>query len=250
MKGEQDRAVIGELAVASGALVEQGGSCTAGVDTLLDALADEAEAAAGFAGDLDRDEERSSFRRLVVGAMARLARSTDARRAFRAHPRASRAVRAIAERSEWHVFYLVELLDMLDDEPLWLVEGDRVSRWRVTGVRNCFELITLLEGHDVFALDDAALRTSRGYYTGEYLQVRSGLVRDIIQTMIPGDMRPTDLPRFDGIPVVVRTATGVHRSWDAAFVSPIHDALHPSVVKEVDLDDVAAGALLARMARP
>jgi hypothetical protein len=246
---------IGELAVASGALVEQGGSPLAGLDALLDAIAIAGETLAphGEQLDLDRGEAgrglaadvrgwAQAFRRLVVGAMARLARSVPARARFRGHARAVAAVRALDEHAPaWHVTYLVEVLDLLDDAPLLLVETEpaKVTRMRVTGIRNGAHLIMLLEGND-------ALSTSRGYYTWHYFRAGERAI-DIIQTMIPVDFRAIDLPIFEGARVVVRTPTGVHRSWSESFVSPIHDALGATITIEAELPDPAA--ICARMKR-
>ena len=259
--------IVGELAVASGALVEQGGSPTESLGVLLDALANGAEAlvAAGPAfddADLDRGEppqelapaERGwvrAFRRVVVGTMARLARSADARKLARAHSRLDGAIRALSGRIQsWHVGYIQEILDMLDDAPLLLVDTDAntITRLRANGVRNCFHLITLLEGHDPFALTDDSLHTSRGFYTWRYLGIPSNRAIDQIQTMIPGDLRAVDIPLFEGTRVVVRTSNDVHRSWDMSFVSPIHDALRSTVTTELQLSDDDARALRERMA--
>src|SRR5262249_49920655 len=151
----------------------------------------------------------------------------------RAHARLDAAVRALGQRIHaWHVIYIHEVLDMLDDAPLLLVEGDAITRLRVDGIRNCFHLITLLEGHDPFALTGDSVGRSRGYYTWRYLSITSNRARDIIQTMIPGDLRAVDLPQFDGTRVVVRTPTGVQRSWETSFVSPIHDELRSMITME------------------
>jgi hypothetical protein len=258
--------IVGELAVASGALVEQGGSPTESLGVLLDALATGSEilVAAGPALDdanLDRGEapealapaERGwvrAFRRIVVGMMARLARSVGARKLARAHPRLDGAIRALADRiSAWHLSYIVEVLDMLDDAPLVLVdtEANTVTRLRADGIRNCFHLLTLLEGHDPFALTEETLQTKRGYYTWRYLAVATDRAIDQIQTMIPGDLRAVDIPQFDGTRVVVRTPHDVHRMWDMSFVSPIHDALHSTITVENTLSESDARALVDRM---
>jgi len=260
---------IAQLAIASGALVERGGSPLRGLDLLLDAVTRGARVLAD-APDLDADAiDRATppvglppaaeawvhaFQRVVVGTMARLARSVEARQRARAHADFARAVRALHEATAaWHAFFLCEVLDMLDDAPVFLVETDtgKVTRLRVTGIRNCFHLITLLEGHDPFELADrgeSAVSTSRGYYTWRYLTITSDRAIDIVQTMIPGDLRALDLPQFEGTRVVVRTPTGVHRSWDLNFVSPIHDALQSSVVTDAELPEADARTLRERMA--
>jgi len=259
--------IIGELSIASGALVEQGGSPTESLGVLLDALANGADTlvAAGLALDeanLDRGEapeelapaERGwvrAFRRLVVGTMARLARSVDARKLARAHSRLDTSIRALSERiHSWHVGYIQEVLDMLDDAPLLLVdtEANTITRLRVNGIRNCFHLITLLEGHDPFALTEDSLATHHGFYSWRYLGITNGRAIDQIQTMIPGDLRAVDIPMFDGTRVVVRTPNDVHRSWDMSFVSPIHDALRSMVTTELQLPDADARTLRERMA--
>ncbi|HEU4726545.1 MAG TPA: hypothetical protein VFT22_01595 [Kofleriaceae bacterium] len=259
-------ATLGELAVASGALVEQGASATESLGVLLDALAAGATSLAAAPGLADADLDRGAapramappardwagaYHRLVVGAMARLARSTEARALARAHSHLDAAIRALAGRIQaWHVTYLHEVLDMLDDAPLLLVDTatDTITRLRVTGIRNCFHLITLLEGHDPFDLVGDTLSTGRGYYTWRYLGVTSDRAIDIVQTMIPGDLRARDLPAFEGTRVVVRTPTGVRRSWDTSFVAPIHDALRSTIVTEAELAPAAARALRDRMA--
>lgn len=252
--------IVGELAIASGALVEQGGSATESLGVLLDALADGVSALAAVPDKLDLDKASGppvggwtpAFRRLVVGAMARLARSVAAREQARAHPRLVDAMRALTKaHPAWHATYISECLDMLDDTPILLVDqtNDAVSRLRVTGIRNCFHLFTVLEGHDPASLAGESVSTHFGYYIWRYLQITSNLAADIIQTMIPGDFQARDLPMFDGVRVVVRTKDGPHRSWDTAFVAPIHDALKSSIVVETQLSSEEARALRERMAK-
>jgi hypothetical protein len=249
-----DPVAVAYLAVASGALVEQSGSPVAALGVLLDALADAATtlAAAGDAlddADLDAGTAPDTlephartwarvFARLVVGTMARLARSVEARAAARAHPRLDAAIRALQDRADaWHVRFIIEMLDILDGE-LLLVEPPRVTWMRAIGIRSCFHLLAVLED---------ANGTTRGYYTWRYLTVSSNRAIDQIQTMLPGDLRALDIPAFDGIRVVVRTPKDVHRMWDDAFVSPVHDALDSSVVVERELPEAEARALIERM---
>ncbi len=258
------------LVVASGALVENGGTPLESIDAVLDALraATNALLTAGSAlegVDLDRGNAPAglgelalawvpAFRRLVIGAMARLARSVPARQRARAHRELDTGMRRLAELCEgWHIRYILAILDMLDDTPLLLVETETgaITRYRATGIRNNFHLITLLEGLDPFELAarrDQLVRASRGYYNWGYLGITSNLARDVIQTMIPGDARATDLPQFEGTRVVVRTPTGVQRSWDFAFVAPIHDALRSTLEVEQVLTASEARALLECMA--
>ncbi len=265
--------IAGYLAMASGALVEQGASTSLGLDAILDQLADGARilAAAGPGleaaeldgrdpppAELERDERRwvAAFKLHVIAAMARLARDPGARRRLRAHPGLEAAVRALAARVESnHLYYLVEILDMLDDAPLVVADlrTGRITRHRVLGVRNGFHLMTLLDGKDPHALCAAGERiitAEHGYFTWPALtRTASGWGTKGLGAMLWGESRVVDLPDFEGVRVVLRgEPVFASRSWDIAFVAPLHDALRESLVLERELPAAEAEALLARIA--
>jgi hypothetical protein len=263
--------VSGYLCVASGALVEDGASTTLCLDRILDRLADGAAllAAAGPAledADLDemhepppaalgRDERRwiAAFKSHVLGAMARLARDADARKQARAHPRLAPAIRALAQRIEAeHLRYIVEVLDLLDDEPLVLVDlrrGGHVTRYRAFAVRNGFHLMTLLDGHDPHALRDRNVEARSGYFAWPALvEAEGGFATAGPDAWLRGELRSVDLPRFEGVRTVLRTATTFGRTWSAALVAPFHGELRESLVIEHELSPDEARPLLQRMA--
>lgn len=276
---EHHAEIAGFMCVASGALVEDGASTTLGLDTILDRMADGAAllAAAGPAlADANLDDPRTpppaalaeperrwvaGWKLHVRGVMARLARDVAARARARAHPRFAPAVRALAERT-WahHLRYLVEVLDMLDDEPLHVIDlcaGGTLTRYRAFGIRNGFHLMTILDGHDPFELarrsqdDDGGFVTARhGYYTWAALEraADGGFFANHLGSLLWGEPRALDLPRYEDVRTVIRTRPSLARSWDTAFVVPIHDALREELVVEQALSVDEARPVLERIA--
>jgi hypothetical protein len=264
--------VSGFLCIASGALVEDGASTLLGMDAILDQLADGAEilAASGSAldeADLDamadpppaalaRDERRwvAGWKSHVRGAMARLARDIETRKLARAHPRLTPAVRALAARtSAHHLRYIIEILDMLDDTRLDVVDlpGGKITRMRVSGIRNGFHLMTLLDGKDPFRIAGEHVTAEHSYFTWRGLVASpDGWSTRGLGELVWGEMRALDLPEFEGVRTVLRAASVFgSRSWDASFVSPIHDALRESLVVESVVEPAGARPVLERMAR-
>jgi len=264
--------VSGYMCIASGALVEDGGSTRLGLDAILDRLADGAEllAAAGPAldeADLDemadppppalaRDERRwvAGWKSHVRGAMARLARDVEARKQARAHPRLEPAVRALAARtSAHHLRYMLEVLDMLDDAPLAVVDlpAGQITRMRVSGIRGGFHLMTLLDGEDPFAIAGEHVTAKHSYFTWRALvEEPPGWSTTGLGALVWGEMRAVDLPLFEGVRTVLRRDSVFgSRSWDASFVAPIHDALRESLVVEEVVAPAAARPLLERIAK-
>ena len=253
-------------AIASGGLVENGADPTLGADAVVDALcAVCARIAAAMPADpagidLDRGtgggDDVRAFPLLVVGAMARLARDVALRKRFRAHPSAA-AIRAIDEATGAnHAHYLASVLDMLDDEPLLVVElggpDPKVRRVRAFGVRNGFHLITLLENKDPRALvaqGATSVTSSFGWFTWPAIEkVRQRFIAKELGASLWGEMFARDLPQFDGVRVAVRAPPVLaSRSWSIGFVAPIHDALVERVVDEGALAVADARALLDRM---
>lgn len=259
--------IAGFMCVASGALVEDGASTRLGLGTILDRMAEGAEilAAAGPAlegenldasvppsQELAEVERRwvAGWKNHVRGAMARLARDVDARKQLRAHPRFEPAVRALVERT-WahHLRYIVEVLDMLDDEPITLVDltrGGTITRYRAFGIRNGFHLMTLLDGSEPRG---DFVHAKHGYYTWPALEAKAdGFVAEHLGYLLWGEPRARDLPRFEGVRTIVRTRPGMSRSWDTSFVVPIHEALREQLVVEAELSPAEARPVLERIA--
>lgn len=268
--------VSGFMSVASGALVEEGASTTLGLDTIFDWLADGAELlvnAGPVLDDANLDDDRNpppaglapeerrwvaGFKNHVRGAMARLARDVTARKRMRAHARLDAALRALAERTyAHHVRYVMEVLDMMDDEPITvidLVAGGVVCRVRAFGVRNGFHLMTLLDGGDPFALRESGadfVQAQHGYFTWPALERTAGgaFVAHHLGSLLWGEPRALDLPRFEGVRTIIRTTPVMARSWDTAFVVPIHDALKEQIVVEDELSVAESRPILERIAR-
>jgi hypothetical protein len=264
--------VAGQLCVVSGALVEMGGSTRIGFDAILDALADGAAILASSGSSLEGvnldsndspprglalEERRwvSTFKFHVVGAMARLARDVECRKRARAHPRLDGAVRDLEKRIEsHHVHYLIEILDMLDDEPLLVVDLQRarITRLRVMAVRNGFHLMTLLDGKDPFALVRDGLDSvtaDHGYFTWPAIDLDGNkFVAKHHGHILWGEMRALDLLRFEGVRAVLRThKTFASRGWAVSLVAPIHDALRESLAVEAELSRDESLALMKRM---
>jgi hypothetical protein len=266
---EHHAEISGLMCIASGALVEDGASTTLGLDTILDRMADGAEtlAAAGPAlesenldanvlpsKELGEVERRwvAGWKSHVRGAMARFARDVVARKRARAHPRFEPAVRALVERT-WanHLRYVVEVLDMLDDEPITLVDltrGGTIVRYRALGIRNGFHLMTVLDGHDLSARADF-VHAKFGYFTWPALAAKAdGFVAEHLGYLLWGEPRARDLPRFEGVRTIVRTRPTMSRSWDTSFVAPIHEALRAQLVVETELSVNEARPVLERIA--
>ncbi|MDQ3336470.1 MAG: hypothetical protein M4D80_14980 [Myxococcota bacterium] len=274
-KGIEHHAEIsGLMCVASGALVEDGASTLLGLDTILDRMADGAEilANAGPAledADLDAQniapptalaevERRwvAGWKSHVRGAMARLARDPRARKRLRAHPRFEPAVRKLVERT-WanHLRYIVDVLDMLDDEPVHVIDlcaGGTLTRYRAFGIRNGFHLMTILDGHDPAELvaQEADFVTAKyGYYSWPALaRTAAGNFEAVgLGCLLWGEPRANDLPQFEGVRTVIRTAPSMTRSWDVNFVVPIHEALREQLVVESQLSIEESRPILERM---
>lgn len=263
--------ISGHLCVASGALVEMGASTQLGLDTILDDLAEGATVLAAAPLDhvdldggepppktLERDQRRwaAGFHRHVVGAMARLARDVAARKRARAHPRLGAAVAALGEQvAANHVQYLVEIMNMLDDEPLLVVDlpAGRAVRSRAYGGRSGFHLMTVLDGKDPFALVERGhtfVEADHGYFTWPAIEETTrGFEATGAGHLLWGEMRAVALPLFEGVRTVLRGRKLLaSRMWEVALVAPIHDALRESVVVEEELSTGDALPLLRRMA--
>ncbi len=265
--------------IASGSLVEAGATPATGIDIVLDVVARIAEALVPLAeadkdlpldGPAGPDDKAAceapaparAWPLAVVGAMARLARDVDARKRLRAHPGAG-AVRAIFEATgAQHAGFLTSVLDMLDDEPLLLIELDGprpvVRRLRAFGVRGGFHLIALLEGRDCMAHARSGARTvevEAGWFTWGALEVIDGRPRARhLGNSLWGEMRAVDLPRlprgvvpaFDDVRVAVRDKKLLGgRFFSVNFIAPIHDALEDKLVDEGALAPADADALIA-----
>jgi len=273
-KGVDHHAEIsGLMCIASGALVEDGASTTIGLDTILDRMADGAEllAVAGDALDeanldaqvappaaLAEVERRwvAGWKSHVRGAMARFARDVEARKRARAHPRFEPAVRKLVERT-WanHLRYIVEVLDMLDDEPLTVVDlcaGGTITRYRAFGVRNGFHLMTLLDGFDPAELARGRadfVQAKHGYYTWPALTATAnGFEAENLGYLLWGEPPALHLPRFERVRTIVRTRPTMARSWDVNFVVPIHETLRERLVVEAELSAAEARPVLERIA--
>jgi hypothetical protein len=269
--GDDHAEIAGILCVASGALVEDGASPMIGIDRIIDRMADGAELlATANLDDANLDEMRAAppkelpenVRRWVAGwkshvrgAMARLARSVDARKRLRAHPRFEPAVRALAERT-WanHLRYVVEVLDMLDDEPLHVIDlcaGGTLVRYRAFGMRSGFHLMTVLDGYHPFTLSRATdyVHAKHGYFTwGALYETKDGFAANALNMMLWGEPRAADIPRFEGVRTIIRTPLPFARSWDAHFIAPVHEAMPEQLVVEKELSIEESRPILARIA--
>lgn len=268
-----DPRAAGWLSVSSGGLVEAGADPAIGFDLLLDALAlgtgilaANRAALAASGGDLDAlatsppaglPPEASAWLRAfpvhVVGLMARLARAAELRRRMQAHEPLARALRSLAEEtSSDHLFYLTQVLGMYDGELLVAeVDRPRVRRYQASGIRNGFQLITLLEGH---AETDRPITARRGWFTWPALEVEEGwlggrrfLAKDLA-FMLWGEPPVGTLPTYEGRLVALSTESALRRSWDGAFVAQLHPALESKVVLVEELEAGAGRSLLERIA--
>ncbi len=262
----------GILCVASGALVEDGASPTLGVATILDRLAAGAEILLGSTlEDARLDDERkpppkalpelerrwiAGWKNHVRGAMARLARDVTVRRALREHARLVAGLRALTERTTAnHLRYLTELLDMLDDEPLHVIDltkGGTLARYRAYGIRNGFHLMTVLEGYRPFALCRdrvESVTATHGYYSWFALEDKAQrFVAGNLMAMLWGEPTASTLPRFEGVATIIKAPPTMSRSWDTHFLSPLHEAMPEKLVLEHELSVEESQPILRRIA--
>lgn len=263
--------IFGLMCVASGALVEDGASTLLGLDTILDRMADGAEILAkAEIDDVNLDAQTpppqslpfvertwvAGFKEVVRGAMARLARDHVARRRLRDHARLATALRALAERNYAnHVHYVVEILDMLDDEPLHVVDlcAGTITRYRAYGIRSGFHLMTILDGQnptDVIASGADFVQAKYGYYTWPALEQKPDgtFVAYHLGSLLWGEPPAATLPMFEGVRTIVRTHPTMARSWDVRFIASIHEGLRERLVEEHVLPPEEARPILARIA--
>jgi hypothetical protein len=245
------------------------------LDTIIDRMADGAAllAAAGAAlddADLDATDvappdalswhERrwvAGWKSFVRGLMARLARDVNARKKLRAHPRFEPAVRALAERT-WanHLRYVLEVLDMLDDEPLHVIDlcaGGVVRRYRAFGIRNGFHLMTVLDGQIPFDTRAKFITAKHGYYTWSALsETANGFEATELMALLWGEPRALDLPQYEGVRTIIKAPASpgrqaMTRSWDVSFVAPIHPELREQLVLEQELSIDESRPILRRI---
>jgi hypothetical protein len=263
--------IFGLMCVASGALVEDGASTLLGLDTILDRMADGAELLAEadmLNVSLDAQTPPppelpfvlrtwvAGFKEIVRGAMARLARDHVARKRLQNHARLAKALRALAEKQYAnHVHYVVEILDMLDDEPLHVIDlcAGTITRYRAYGIRNGFHLMTILDGQnpaDVIASGADFVHAKHGYYTWPALEQKPDgtFVAEHLGSLLWGEPPAVSLPMFEGVRTVIRAHRAFSRSWDTHFIAPIHEALRERLVEEHVVPAEDARLILARIA--
>lgn len=262
----------GLLCVAAGALVEDGASPTIGASTILDRLADGAEILAASTLEGARLDEMlepppaalpelerrwiAGWKNHVRGAMARLARDVTVRRQLREHARLVAALRVLVERTDAnHVRYLAEQLDMLDGEPLHVIDltnNGTLSRYRAFGIRSGFHLMTVLEGHRPFELcmqGAESVTAKLGYYTWPGLEETSrGFEVTDLMAMLWGEPPAISLPRYEGVVTIVKTRATMARSWDTHFLAPLHEAMPEQLVLETALSAAESLPILRRIA--
>jgi hypothetical protein len=263
--------IFGLMCVASGALVEDGASTLLGLDTILDRMADGAEILAeADLDDVNLDAQTpppqslpfvqrtwvAGFKEVVRGAMARLARDHVARKQLRDHVRLEAALRALAEKKYAnHVHYVTEILDMLDDEPLHVVDlcAGSITRYRAFGIRNGFHLMTILDGQnpaDVIASGADFVQAKYGYYTWPALEQKADgtFVAQHLGSLLWGEPPAATLPMFEGVRTIIRAHPAFARSWDTHFIAPLHEALNERLVAEHVVPPEEARPILLRIA--
>lgn len=208
---------------------------------------------------------------LLAAVIPTLARDADARRGARAHARLVDAMRTLDARLRRHdpryddvphervflgptvrqVYALRELVETRDDEVMLVVDlpTGAVMRCRAHALRSNFELMTALEGPDA-TIDGERLVARHDYFTWQAL-TRTGdrFAAERIEHRLWGDDRPCEIPRFEGVTVVLRArTTRPARSWCTWVIKPLDPALHGRVEVDARLSVDDAAALLARMA--
>jgi len=194
-------------------------------------------------------------------AMTMLCRDVNARQRSRQRIELVHAAES-ARSDQPYAYYLAELLAMVDEERLLVLNTVRKVGYRVrlTAVRNNFHLFTLLQDalipHDPrlnglaisiaksermlpsvspsewseFGEHDAALRSFNTWMAMK----ADGAVQTLEESQerphwIWGEMKPTEIPMFDGERIVLLGPLDSPRSWEVAFFVPLHSALRSSV---------------------
>lgn len=207
----------------------------------------------------------------VEGVMPWLVRDAEIRRTARAHGRLVDALRTLDahlrrrdpryddvphERSFGgpavrRVYALREVVEMLEDEAVLVVDlpSGEVTRHRARALRSNFELMTALEGPDP-ALEDDLLRARYAYFTWRALaRDGAGFTAERLEHRLWGDDRPRDIPRFEGVAVVLRArASTPARCWRTWVVKPLDASLRGGLALDAPRARDEASGLLARMA--
>ncbi|NUT35558.1 MAG: hypothetical protein HOV79_21100 [Hamadaea sp.] len=181
-----------------------------------------------------------------------LCQRKDVRRALPQRERLTRAIEAMADYVET-AHWLKGLLHVLDDEPVVVLHRATGTgfRLRISGIGDNFQLHTQLAAHligdvpgeplspaEIAAADDGDMMPPGG------LSGRFNLV-DAFGQWIWNEGRPSDIPTFDGVRVVVLDPPPYRRRWTAGRAYPL---MKPEVIIEQRLTAEQSRELLARMA--
>jgi hypothetical protein len=197
-----------------------------------------------------------ALRFMGCAAMTMLCRDVQIRK--RARNRIDLMQRAEAARSDNpYAYYLAETLGMIDDERLLVLDTTRSLGFHVqlTAIRNNFHFFTLLQdaiqAHNIQPLAVALAKGERmlaeispnewaadgngendaanwSYYPWTATKATS-------LEWIWGEAKPTDIPPFDGVRVVVLCPLEAPRTWSVGYFAPLHPALRSAVQVESSL---------------
>jgi len=268
------------IAQIIGTFVEWGAAQDAAIAPLLNRLEPQVAAARRFIGRFgsaptnletafaEDPDDFVAWRGLMfmgVAAMTMLARSVPGRQLARQHPAFLADVEALAnelDESYNIAWYLSETLSMVDDLRVLVLNLEKHEGFwvRLTAVRNNFHFFTLLQcalGISESPAEVCQVAQGEAPLSGRmsdhavytYL-VWSGLLPDGSVNPIAlawGEAMPTELPDFQGAPILLLGSGGPHRSWDGGFFAPLHDALHSSVEIEQTLDSREFDGWLERL---
>jgi hypothetical protein len=200
-----------------------------------------------------------------LAAMTMLARSVSGRQIARQRTTLWEELRALADElaDGFNIaWYLSEMLSVDDELKVLVLNLDkRQGHWvKLTAVRNNFHFFTLLQC--ALGISNSSTQvclaargehettqqmSDNGVYT--YL-VWDGLLPDGKVNPIAlawGEMMPSELPRFQGVPILLLTSGGPARSWDGGFFASLHEALRSSVDIEQVLDNAEVEDWIGRI---
>ncbi len=263
------------VAINCGTLVEMGGDPTLVFPHLAAELPrhlalarrahDRAAPAPGSLFDTDPAAAGAAagLRFLMLATMAVICRQADFRTALRADRAVAAGVAALAGVSR-EAGFVAEVLGFTDGELLVLAPGERRGfRVRMEAVNFNAHLFTLLQAELIGGHlpgeppDEEVVGVATGetphqrlvgdharfhFYTWAGLNPDGSLAATALDTWLPADGRPSEIPRIDGVPVaLIGPPLPAARSWDSSLFANIHDALRSrAAVVEVLPDDRVA----------
>jgi hypothetical protein len=222
--------------------------------------------AALLADDPDGFRSAQGLTYFLLATMAVLCRGASFRQLARANPEITAGIAAL-RTAHREANFVAQVLDFTDGMELLVLVPEKELGFRVAleAVNFNFHLFTLLQAaliggeylpgdppsDDVVAVATGAAphrhllsdHAQFHFYTWQGLLPDGSLAAMNLDTWVPGEARPSEIPEFEGSRIVlIGPALLGARMWDSNFFANIHDALESSaeVVEELAPEQVAA----------